>query len=325
MALPTTNLKITDIKTVLGATTNKVSDLCTHSNINMWSRRKPVQDSRVEVPLSEVGNGNNNDFGLTIPVYTGDDTKLTTYTKPTYNFRLGDFRGYNHDAILPIILPNAPASLEKREHIFVALASQQDGKNISMLDFGNDLRLGVMVYDGNGGLIGSASASSAGGSSVTVDLTGLPYSSLTFKFCLTNYYKEWGLTGMTALYEVPRAVVGENQNWEEIALIAYNPPTAVPVFNITHNPNERKLYVDIQTSTYTGTIYLQYLDSNNSIAHTSTFNITSANTTQTFEETSILSWIVGGESYTVKLWLDSSPIGAFDAETTFTAFQIILT
>lgn len=41
MALPNTNLTISDVKNELGATTNVLSALCTHADLNMFSYEKP--------------------------------------------------------------------------------------------------------------------------------------------------------------------------------------------------------------------------------------------------------------------------------------------
>lgn len=41
MALPNTNLTISDVKNALGVSTNDLSALCTHSNLNMFSYEKP--------------------------------------------------------------------------------------------------------------------------------------------------------------------------------------------------------------------------------------------------------------------------------------------
>lgn len=327
MALPTTNLTITDIKTVLGATTNKVSDLCTHPNINMWSRRKPVQDNRTKVPFDEVGNGNNNDFGLTIPAYTGDDTKLTTYNRPTSMFRIGDFRGYNHDAHPPIIIQPQPSQLEKKEQTITAIRVIGDD-NITLEDLG--LRLGVQVYGGTKFYIGSASARNNGGSSVTIDLTGLTYPSISIKFCLTNYYKAWDLSGMTALYEIPRDTVFQSSNWVNVPLVDSNSggSSGAPIESfdveqyliIDYGIIRKRIRVTIQTSSYTGDVYLRFLE-NSQIVHTEIINVTRSGFVQEF----ILydNWTEESTTYTVMAWLGGSASGARDAETTFTTQEDI--
>src|SRR5690554_7998 len=99
MALPTTNITTTIVRNELGVDTNNVGELCVHSNVNMWSKRKPVRDSRLSIPVNEVGRGSAQNYGLNIPGYQGDDDLITTYERPTGGssspYRLGDFRGYD--------------------------------------------------------------------------------------------------------------------------------------------------------------------------------------------------------------------------------------
>lgn len=84
MPLPETNLTISAVKSAIGATTNKLSSLCTHPNINMWSDKKP-------------GYLNPN------PV-----THQIEYIRPQGGendpYKLGDFRGYYHGEAAPYLL-----------------------------------------------------------------------------------------------------------------------------------------------------------------------------------------------------------------------------
>lgn len=242
MALPTTNITTTIVRNELGAATNNVGQLCTHPNINMWSKRKPVRDSRLSIPVNEVGRGSAQDYGLNIPAYQGDDSLLTTYVRPTGGsmspYRLGDFRGYEHNAGIPVIIQPPPAELEKRVHNIASIVAMPGGGNVTIGDIIGNLRVGVMVYQSGGGLIGAASGANPGDGNVTIDLTGLVYSSLDLKFCLTDYHKPWETPGgMTALFEIPRVYSGQNSNWINLPLVAYVPPAEISAFSVLHNPN----------------------------------------------------------------------------------------
>lgn len=109
MALPTTGITTTIVSQAIGLASNNVGQLCTHSNINKWSKWKPVAYNTVSPITTEILSSVR--FGLSIPVITGPSfivAETTTgvqawgYNKPTGGagspFRLGDFRGYNHSA-----------------------------------------------------------------------------------------------------------------------------------------------------------------------------------------------------------------------------------
>lgn len=115
----TAPVSISDVQTVLGrGDTSDLATLCKSSNINMWARFKPtVYPSPFPSDWYKAGDGN---YGITIPVYTtikdlyaayhisGDTNHRNgyTYSQPhggsASPYRLGDFRGYRHDAEPPI-------------------------------------------------------------------------------------------------------------------------------------------------------------------------------------------------------------------------------
>src|SRR5690554_6759920 len=124
MALSTSNVTTSAVRSELGATTNDIADLCTFHNINMWSKRKPVRDARTSVPFNEVGMSDN--CGLTLYSWSGDDTKITRYNRPgtwtdqtgqhTTPFRLGDFRGYEHTTKnRPLTIRSRPSNIERKQ------------------------------------------------------------------------------------------------------------------------------------------------------------------------------------------------------------------
>ena len=105
---------------VTGVSTRYIdlATLCKHPNINMWSYKKPVQDVSV-IGLTEFLSTNLN-CGILFaetPAHNGIGYYNTLYQKPAGGaaspYRLGDFRGYNHQALPEIYVKNIPLSANK--------------------------------------------------------------------------------------------------------------------------------------------------------------------------------------------------------------------
>jgi len=103
MALPSTGITTSMVASAIGASTNDVGTLCSHPNVNMWSKRKPFRDNVIQHDepywWRRSGISDNIRGGLYIP--NGVD-QTWSYSKPTGGinnpYRLGDFRGYEHSA-----------------------------------------------------------------------------------------------------------------------------------------------------------------------------------------------------------------------------------
>ena len=117
MALPTTGISTSLVGTTLGSGSRDVGTLCTHPNINKWSKWKPISIAKVTgLTESDLQSAN---YGLSIPAADSDDgtylSQTWGYIKPTGGsnspYRIGDFRTYEHAAICPFnfILPNSIA------------------------------------------------------------------------------------------------------------------------------------------------------------------------------------------------------------------------
>lgn len=134
MAIPTTDININDVKTALGITSNDLASICTSVNINAWSKYKPVSGV-----FPESGAGL---YGLTFPLLSSDGTTWTpaayTYTKPTDDFRLGDFSGYEHTA-----LPTFYA-LTSQNTFSYALDTVGEYTTISFIIKVHDLEIGLV-------------------------------------------------------------------------------------------------------------------------------------------------------------------------------------
>lgn len=90
MALRVVNISITYVRNALAAAYSDIGSLCLYVNINKWSKKKPVRGA-----WPESGDGK----------YGFDLLNNWAYNKPrgTANnepFRLGDFRGYEHNLTL---------------------------------------------------------------------------------------------------------------------------------------------------------------------------------------------------------------------------------
>lgn len=81
--LPSTDLKISDVQSSIGDTSSNLSELCTSTNINMWSEAKP---GHLEANLS---------------------LNQIEYIRPTGGagdpYSLMDFAGYDHGAAAPSV------------------------------------------------------------------------------------------------------------------------------------------------------------------------------------------------------------------------------
>lgn len=101
MAKLTAPITTTKVANTLSTSSHNVGTLCTNSNINKWSKWKPVSyNTKTGITESQLKSIY---YGLNIPTYPQQITASTvTYNKPTGGetspYRLGDFRNYNHDA-----------------------------------------------------------------------------------------------------------------------------------------------------------------------------------------------------------------------------------
>ena len=99
--LPTTIIDSEDVRAILGAANNTWSHLCSHANINKWSRWKPIRSSKTE-PLTEADL-----IAANCGLDRDPQTQVIYYRQPrggAYSeyFRIGDFRGYNSLATPPV-------------------------------------------------------------------------------------------------------------------------------------------------------------------------------------------------------------------------------
>ena len=112
MALSTTSITTSKVGNALGTTSRDVGSLCSSSLINPWSRWKPISNPASTLTDAILKTAN---YGITILSATSPALLLNavknngnlgyTYSRPVGGinspYRLGDFRGYNHGALIP--------------------------------------------------------------------------------------------------------------------------------------------------------------------------------------------------------------------------------
>ena len=107
-ALPLTGITTSMVASAIGEGSNDVGTLCKSNKINKWSKWKPIHVTQVTGITEAILKSNG--FGLYFNSSNNINnilgTGTFTYTKPTGTqnspFRLGDFRNYDHNAVMPI-------------------------------------------------------------------------------------------------------------------------------------------------------------------------------------------------------------------------------
>lgn len=106
-----------DVATVLGTSDTNLSSLCTNENINKWAKYKPVELSNPFHQNDQWYGGDDGKCGLNfteIDVDMSNQQQTFQYIRSAYNsgtqwqyvhptkyYRLGDFDGYQHNALCP--------------------------------------------------------------------------------------------------------------------------------------------------------------------------------------------------------------------------------
>ncbi len=153
-ALPTTGITTSKVAQAIGVGSNDVGTLCISNKINKWSKWKPIQSSKVTgLTLTDLQNAN---YGFTIPVVESGALAYTelaytwVYKKPTGGatspYRLGDFRGYDHNAIRPfnISIPSYLKEGGTNNKVKITFPTIGDG-NVDSDFFMSDKYFGVLL------------------------------------------------------------------------------------------------------------------------------------------------------------------------------------
>lgn len=161
----TAPVSIDDVKSVLSYGSNDLASLCTYEGINMWAKYKPVDSDNAFLDINTGWKGKRNDCNINYPkatsiydikgYYSQADNGFTHRTASA-PYRLGDFRGYNHNARSEYLgISTTSPSEEDAVSISAAYILQSvDSDWISMKDLLNDgsitYHFGVLLYNNNG-------------------------------------------------------------------------------------------------------------------------------------------------------------------------------
>ena len=206
-ALPNTNITTTLVGQTLGTSSRDVGTLCTHPNINKWSKWKPVRFDKVTgLTLPELKSVN---YGIGINNYSSVDNvksayaneiSVWTYLRPRGGqinefYRLGDFRNYNHSASEIVggssVTSNVSNELGKNNDIIASLfvTGNASSSELSWADLNlSGRKVGLALFDG-GTLVRTAVASTSSATSVRLNVrtpTVLPAKNYNAHFFLTN-------------------------------------------------------------------------------------------------------------------------------------------
>lgn len=151
----TAPVTVTDVKQVLGVSSNDVGYLCSnqHGKINMWSKYKPVIDPRVSPSDDDWWLSYDKDAGWDM-LYFEDISILTNisnynweYKKPiggaSSPYRLADFRGYDPNSEMPIktnVSGNYTINYYSQRYLYISLTTRSQENN-GDLDFNK-----IMVF-----------------------------------------------------------------------------------------------------------------------------------------------------------------------------------
>lgn len=155
-------VSIDDVKRALAYGSNDLASLCTYEGINMWAKYKPVDSDDAFLDINTGWKGKRNDCNINYPkatsiydikdYYSQADNGFTHRTASA-PYRLGDFRGYNHNARSEYLgISTTSPSAEDAVSISAAYNLQSVNSDwISMKDLLNDdnitYHFGVLLYN----------------------------------------------------------------------------------------------------------------------------------------------------------------------------------
>lgn len=161
----TAPVSATKVARLLQTSSVKVSNLCTHKNINKWAKYKPVCDNN-PIALHDITHGKPISSGITLDGVAVSDPELMLGQHvryryqppyPPYPFRLGDFQGYQHNAQAPCTIRSWD-EIEKTgtgKTVALSFVEQLTAYNMSLQDLLSEIpgfnaeewRIAVMMSD----------------------------------------------------------------------------------------------------------------------------------------------------------------------------------
>ena len=229
----TAPVSIDDLKNLFGEGSGDLATLCTSPKINVWAKYKPTvypspfpddwykaKDGNYGINIT-VENGKSNWKDLVAEYSKANNGYTTLYNKPTGGasapFRLGDFRGYFHNAN-PEIKDYLGKNIFIRESDTNILDAEYnpitvDGLQISYFDFEafRGMYFGYIITDkSKSTLMFITTASSVGTFTVPLPKNALQVGDyLAFPmFCSSNYSSDHTLHQMTC-YAIPNLAGGK--------------------------------------------------------------------------------------------------------------------
>lgn len=155
-ALPNSNISTSLVANTLQTSSHNVGALCSHENINKWSKYKPLiwpytnlSNLPVNMQRHQAADGKCGfkdiqwmDVQQILDHYLGEGLNCWEYARPTGGasapYRLGDFRGYDHDA--PMFLQS---TIIKGDEIRInrAIGSATYTFNFNVYDTGTNITI----------------------------------------------------------------------------------------------------------------------------------------------------------------------------------------
>ena len=228
----TAPVSVDDMKSVLGESSNDLAELCKSSKINVWAKYKPTDYNAAFTDNWSKGKDGN--YGLNITVYNrvsswsalvaeyskSNNGYSNIYKRPsggaTSPYRLGDFRGYNHNAKPEISNYLATTNYIEDQQISISVAYNAitvDGDQVSYKDVEayKGLYFGYVITDMSGNTLKLIVTSSAT-SSYEVRIAARTLLAGNYRlypmFCSIDYSTNHTLQGMYC-YAIPNLAGGK--------------------------------------------------------------------------------------------------------------------
>ena len=187
--LPTSNISTTLVANTLETSTRDVGSLCTNSNINKWSKYKPTRYSSLAPTMDQFWLADDGYCGFDISAarinnamdIDGMTNNTWEYLPPRGGenepYRLGDFRGYAHDAKVQYSCTPPEILQIQAESVITFTENQADG-NIKFIDLLTKWNIGsqgstnicVLVKQNSNVQYASVDISQGGNQLITISL-----------------------------------------------------------------------------------------------------------------------------------------------------------
>lgn len=163
MSIPTTNITTSMVAQALGVGSHSVRELCTSNQINLFAKYKPVPlYSNTTTGINDWWKNGN--CGISYPTYSTiadlkaayNSTILWSHNHPTGGssspYRLGDFRGYNHQAQFQINAWEVPSTVYSgAETISCSIGMRQQATDeLTIADICGDYYFGALLQSPSG-------------------------------------------------------------------------------------------------------------------------------------------------------------------------------